>query len=156
MENLTYELAFHLVQTLDEEAIQAETKLIEDLIGQHGGFVLHSKKPEKRHLSYPIRHQIYAFFGFIDFTISSDKIKKITDQLKLDKNVLRSMIVKKSQKSSTGSMTNNSNSEDKEISTKSTSKPRVTRARKQKTEKSESGEKIDIALDSALNKIDNI
>lgn len=156
MENLTYELAFHLIQTLDEEAIQAETKLIEDLIGQHGGFVLHSKKPEKRHLSYPIRHQIYAFFGFIDFTVSADKIKRITDQLKLDKNVLRSMIVKKSQKSSTGSLTNSGNSEDKETSIKSAPKPRTTRARKPKTEKSESGEKIDIALDSALNKIDNI
>lgn len=153
MENTTYELAFHLIQTLDEEAIQAVTKSIEDLIGQNGGFVLHSKKPEKRHLSYPIRHQSYAFFGFIDFTVSADKIKKINDQLKLDKNILRSMTIKKPLKATSNSGT--SQSENIETKTKE-SKPKTTRTRKPKTEKSESGEKIDIALDNALDKIDTI
>lgn len=153
MENLKYELAFHLVQTLNDEAIQAEIKTIEDLIGQYGGFILHSKMPEKRHLSYPIRHQSYAFFGFIDFTVSSDKISKLTEQLKLDKNILRSMIVKKSQNSSQAS---SNKSEESMIVDKKEAKAKTTRTRKPKTEKPESTEKIDLDLNKALDKIDNI
>ncbi len=148
MENLTYELAYHLIPKLDDAVIQAESKAIEDLIGQYGGFVLHSKKVEKKHLSYPIRHETTAYFGVIDFTVSPEKLIKINDSLKLNNHVLRSLIIKKIRPKI------QIEEPAKEEASNEAPKAKTTRGRKTKTIDPETSGKIDAALDTALEKID--
>ena len=90
-----YELAFHIIPDLEEAAVTARAQDIESLITQTGGSVVASRAPKKIHLSYPISHQHYAFFGVVDFNAETEMITGLNAQLKLQDGVLRFLIIKK-------------------------------------------------------------
>ncbi len=91
----TYELAYHLNPNLEEAMIAKNTQELEQLISQYGGYVVSAQKPEKTHLSYPIKHLHYAYFGTFYFTLTPDKLEKINAHIKLDNNIVRYMIINK-------------------------------------------------------------
>lgn len=90
-----YELAFHLLPEIDGDEVMTKTKEVEDIIVQNGGSILRSQEAKRKHLSYPIRQKHYALFGFFDFTAPADAIEKINDQMKLQGDVLRYVVIKK-------------------------------------------------------------
>lgn len=96
MEQQNYELAFHLSPNLEETKIQEIKQELEKNITSRNGVVLFSREPEKIHLSYPINHNNYAHFGYIQFTLETPKetLKEINDKLKLNLDVLRYLVIK--------------------------------------------------------------
>jgi ribosomal protein S6 len=91
----TYELAFHISSALDEAGVQKARQDLEHSITSRGGVILYSKDPEKIRLAYPIKHQLNAFFGFFNFNLEElDSVNKIRDDLRLNHDVLRFIILK--------------------------------------------------------------
>ena len=95
-EQQNYELAFHLNPNLEETKVQETKQALEKSITGRNGNVLFYKEPEKIHLSYPIDKNDYAFFGYIQFTVENPEevLKELNDELKLNNDILRSLIVK--------------------------------------------------------------
>src|SRR3989344_2060848 len=89
-----YELGFHLLPETEEGKLAEKTQVIEGIITKLGGTVTNSRQPKKQHLSYPIDHKKYSYFGVVNFKLPSDGIDQLRDNLKLDEAVLRSLILK--------------------------------------------------------------
>lgn len=95
LENRNYELAYHLNSDIEEADVRKSTQELEDIVSQNSATILVSKEAQKKHLSYPIKHKHYSYFGCIDFSAPPEKIEKINAQMKLQHNVLRYMITEK-------------------------------------------------------------
>ncbi len=111
-EQQNYELAFHLNPNLEEAKVQEIKQALEKGITGRNGNVLFSREPEKMRLSYPIKDSDHAFFGYIQFTVENatefldplkqgqettprkEALKEINDELKLNNEVLRYLIIK--------------------------------------------------------------
>ena len=91
-----YELAFHISSNLDEADVQKTRQEVEKMITSNGGVISFAKDPEKIRLAYPIQHQATAFFGHFNFNLASpeESVVKIRDDLRLNHNVLRFLILK--------------------------------------------------------------
>lgn len=89
-----YELGFHLLPEMEEGQLTAKTQEIEGMITKLGGSVTHSRPLKRQHLSYPIDHKKYAFFGVFNFKLPAEMVDQLRDILKLDEMVLRSLILK--------------------------------------------------------------
>jgi len=90
-----YELAFHITANLDDAEVQKTRQDLEKYITSNGGTVTFTKEPEKGRLAYPILHQTSSFFGFFNFILeSTDGVEKIRDEIRLNNNILRFIIIK--------------------------------------------------------------
>ena len=91
-----YELAFHISSNLDEADVKKTRQELEKTLTSNGGIISFAKDPEKVRLAYPINHQPNAFFGFFNFNLESpeDSVAKIRDDLRLNRNILRFLILK--------------------------------------------------------------
>ena len=90
-----YELAFHIIPNLEEVDVQKTKQELEKIVASHGGAVLFSKDPERARLAYPIKHQTNAYFGYLNFNLESpETVSQIRDELRLNQNVLRFLILK--------------------------------------------------------------
>lgn len=94
---MQYELAYHITPDLEEAAAKTRGQELETLLTQSGGAVVTSREPKKIHLSYPLAHKHYAYFGVMDFSASAEAIENINAQMKLQEGILRFMVVKKPQ-----------------------------------------------------------
>ncbi len=90
-----YELAYHITPDMEESAVPARVQELEAIVAQNGGAVSASREAKKIHLSYPLEHKHYAYFGVVDFQADTDSIESLNAQLKLQEGILRFMIVKK-------------------------------------------------------------
>lgn len=81
-----YEIAYLLT------APEAEQEVV-GLLKQNGAEISHQKAPASIPLAYQIKRHATAYFGFCYFTALSSAIKPISDALKLQKGVLRSLII---------------------------------------------------------------
>ncbi|MEX2052971.1 MAG: 30S ribosomal protein S6 [Candidatus Paceibacterota bacterium] len=95
LQTTTYELAYHLTPDLEESDVVSHAQEISNAIAQNGGTVVSSQEPKKIHLSYPIDHKDYGYFGLFDFTSGADTIEKLNAQMKLQNNLLRFILIKK-------------------------------------------------------------
>lgn len=89
-----YELGFHLLPELEEEESGKKFREVEASVTQLGGTILASREPKKQHLSYPIDHKKYSFFGVINFKSPTGAIAPLEAQLKLNDAVLRFLVLK--------------------------------------------------------------
>lgn len=89
-----YELGFHLLPELEEGQLTAKTQEIEEMITKLGGSIAHSRSLKRQHLSYPIEHKKYSFFGVFNFKLPAEAADQLRDTLKLDEAILRSLILK--------------------------------------------------------------
>ncbi len=94
IESKTYELGYHLNLSLEEAGVKSNADEISDLIVQNGGSIVKFNEPKKIHLSYPLKHKSYAYFGVIYFKAPAESIEKINAQMKLQNNVLRYLLTK--------------------------------------------------------------
>jgi len=94
-DKVIYELAFHLNPDLEETQVQQLAQTIESYITSAGGIISFKKDPEKIRLSYPIKHQKAAYFGYSHFTLESkDKLTEIDEQMRLNNYISRYLLVK--------------------------------------------------------------
>lgn len=93
--NQYYELAFHITANLEEADVQKTSQDLEKIITSNGGIVSYAKNPEKTRLAYPIKHQTNAYFGYLNFNLeSSETVNQIRDELRLNQNLLRFLILR--------------------------------------------------------------
>jgi len=89
-----YELGYLLDLKLGEDATEKEASRVEETIIKNGGVIVERTLPKKRRLSYRIKHNGYAFFGVVIYSIvDSESAKKIERELKLDKNIIRYILL---------------------------------------------------------------
>lgn len=92
---IVYELAFHLNPDLEESQIKQLSQNIEQNITSNGGVISFRKQPEKVRLSYPIKNKRIASFGYYYFNLEApEKLTEIEEQVKLNNDVMRYLIVK--------------------------------------------------------------
>lgn len=97
-----YELAFQISSNLEEADVQKTRQDLEKAVISHGGIVSFAKEPERVRLAYPIKHQTNAFFGYLNFNLESgEAVHQIRDELRLNSNVLRFLILKQEEESKT-------------------------------------------------------
>jgi len=93
--NRNYEFAYHLNSDIEETDVRKNAQELENIMAQNGADVLISREPKRKHLSYPIKHKNYSYFGQIDFSVLPEKIEKINAQMKLQSNVMRYLVTEK-------------------------------------------------------------
>ena len=98
-----YELAFHINPNLDESKIAQISNELKDQLTNHGGMITFTHEPERRKLSYPVRGNEQAYFGYVQFnTENTDRSEEdhqspltaVEDYVKLNPDVIRSMIIR--------------------------------------------------------------
>ena len=99
-ETKVYEIGFHIVPTVAEDAVPTEFEAIKGLITKEGGEIIAEGAPELRNLAYQISKTVKAiksnytkaYFAWVKFTLSPEAINKI--KLALDESpvILRHLI----------------------------------------------------------------
>ncbi|MEK7506495.1 MAG: 30S ribosomal protein S6 [Patescibacteria group bacterium] len=92
-----YELAYHLNPDIEETEIKTRAEELEAVITQSGALILTVREPKRKHLSYPLHHKKYAYFGVLDFSAGPETLEKINVQLKFQNSLLRYLLIKKEQ-----------------------------------------------------------
>ena len=89
-----YELAYHLNSDIEETTVLARSAELAKLLTASGAVVLSDHEAKHKHLSYPIQHKHYAYFGSFELTASPEALEKINAQLKLQPQVLRYLLLR--------------------------------------------------------------
>lgn len=90
-----YELAYHLDPKLEESAALEMRQELEQLLASKGASLVFTREPEKTKLSYEINHQRSSYFGYFHFSITDkEQLAIIDEQLRLNKKIIRSIILK--------------------------------------------------------------
>jgi len=84
------------MQTLEEAKITEVRQNIESQITSKGGAIAYSKEPERTRLSYQIKHQTHAYFGYIHFNLPNpeESLPELNEYLKLNGDILRYLLLK--------------------------------------------------------------
>ena len=85
-DNKKYEIGF----LAKEEGFK--DKLVK-LVGDFGGEIIDNGGLSRIKLAYPIKKETSAFFGYFYFSCQSEIIKKISENLKLNSEILRHIII---------------------------------------------------------------
>jgi small subunit ribosomal protein S6 len=101
MESRVYEISFIFDNKLDEETALKKAEQLKQSIATLGGSFISEEAPYMRELAYEmirVQNNINvrfneAYFGWIKFEISADKIKDLDKSMKLDEEVVRYLIV---------------------------------------------------------------
>ncbi|MFH1291682.1 MAG: 30S ribosomal protein S6 [bacterium] len=86
-----YELLLTLPGTLDDNQVQEELDKVTGLIKEYTQ-ELKTKPLGKMRLAYPVRQIRYGYFYTVIFEVEPDKVQEISNKLRLNKVLLRSII----------------------------------------------------------------
>ncbi|MFA6353822.1 MAG: 30S ribosomal protein S6 [Candidatus Paceibacterota bacterium] len=97
-----YELGYLLMPTLGELDVPVTVGNLKELISSLDGITISDEMPKMLNLAYPmvkvvanVRNKFKtAYFGWVKFTMDSDKILKLKKRLDLDPNFVRFLILK--------------------------------------------------------------
>ncbi len=101
-EGRIYEVGYLLTPAIDDAEIPAEYTNLKDLVSSLGGEIISDEMPRKIDLAYTIskviqniRHKFdSAHFGWIKFTMDTDKVNELKKKLDLDPKIIRHLIIK--------------------------------------------------------------
>ncbi len=94
-ESRNYEFAYHITTELDEAKVPLVQQEVEALIQKHGGVITFSQQPERKKLSYLIKHQRQSFFAWVQFTAETGELLPELDEwARLHTEVLRHVVLK--------------------------------------------------------------
>lgn len=96
-----YEIGFHIVPTVAEDAVPAEFEAIKDLVKKEGGEIISEGSPVLMNLAYDISKTVKAvktkhskaYFAWVKFTLTPDAIAKIKTALDASATILRYLII---------------------------------------------------------------
>lgn len=97
-----YELGYLLVPTIPEEDVSVVFGNLKELVSSLGGIAISDEMPKIINLAYSmvkvitnIRNKFNtAYFGWVKFTMDSDKVLELKKKLDLDPNFIRFLILK--------------------------------------------------------------
>lgn len=94
-ESRNYEFAYHITTVMDEAKVPAIQQEVEALIAKRGGFITFSQQPERKKLSYPIKHQHQSFFAWVQFAAhDGELLPELDEWARLHPEVLRHVVLK--------------------------------------------------------------
>ena len=101
-QNKIYEIGFHLIPTIAEEALPEEVSKIKSVIEEGKGSVIADDFPKLRQLAYAIDKVIgttkhvfdKAYFGWIKFEATPECAQAVQTVVEQNDNTLRSLLVK--------------------------------------------------------------
>ncbi|PIQ68314.1 MAG: hypothetical protein COV91_04810 [Candidatus Taylorbacteria bacterium CG11_big_fil_rev_8_21_14_0_20_46_11] len=101
-ENRIYEVGYLLVGSLAENDVPREVTVIKDILEKEGAVVFAEEFPKMRPLTYKMKKSISgayqtfenAYFGWMKFEVTGDKVKVIEEELKRDVAILRYLLIK--------------------------------------------------------------
>ena len=88
-----YEVMF-IVNTANEEVIQAAVKLVQDTITRIGGTVVKVDEWGRRHLAYEVKHQNEGYYVVVEFEADPAQITELDRIIKIHEEIIRHIIVK--------------------------------------------------------------
>ncbi len=96
-----YELGFHLVPTIAEDAVEKEFDLIKAMISKEGGEFVSEGKPELINLTYAMSKVVKAiksnyskaYFAWVKFEVVPEAVEAIKKDLDASATVLRYLLV---------------------------------------------------------------
>ena len=96
-----YEIGYHLVPTLTEEAVAAAVKDITELLKKNGAETVGDRFPVKIPLAYTIQKRVSAkilrfneaYFGWVAFEMPRDAVAVVTAALDAHPSMLRYIVV---------------------------------------------------------------
>jgi ribosomal protein S6 len=97
-----YEVAFHLVPTLEEANVSEVVEKIRGVLAQAGAEVIKDQFPQKMALAYAIERSAagkrekysQAYFGFIKFAAPREAVAALEAVLRGTKDILRYLLIK--------------------------------------------------------------
>jgi len=91
----TYQLTYLIASAVTSDQAQILSNEFENFIQDEGGIIIKSEKNGLQTLAFPIKKQSSGYFFTLESQLQEDKIKKIEENFKKDKNILRHIIVVK-------------------------------------------------------------
>lgn len=101
-EKNVYELGYLLIPVIAPEKIADEVNLVRSAIESNGGLVLFEEGAKERKLAYEMSHNVTggkknkyddAYFGWMKFSLSSDAVKKMEEDLRKNPSMLRYLVI---------------------------------------------------------------
>jgi ribosomal protein S6 len=89
----SYEFSFLLNGELSELEANNLASEIQKMFADSGGDIIKEFEISKKKLSYPIKKQHLAYFGYFHFNQEPDKIEKLKENLKYKEGILRTLII---------------------------------------------------------------
>lgn len=97
-----YEVGYLLAPAIPEEDLSVIYGNLKELVASFDGALISDEMPKILTLAYPmvkvianLRHKFKtAYFGWIKFTMDSDKVLELKKRLDLDSNIVRFLILK--------------------------------------------------------------
>ncbi len=98
----SYELAFHVLPTVAEGEVEGVFSSVVALVTKYGGEITTQEAAQRVELSYPIVKKIEgknrkfssAYFGWVRFTIDTANIESLTEEIEVEKTLLRTLLVR--------------------------------------------------------------
>ncbi len=90
-----YEMLYIISNKYTEEETKTISKKIKEMLEKEGGKITYEEEWGKRKLAYPIEHFNYGYYNLVEFDLEAKKIEKINNAMRIMKEVLRHVIVKK-------------------------------------------------------------
>ncbi len=90
-----YEITYLIDPSLSNKEAESCQEKIKEIIKKSKGEPEKEQFPTKKTLAYPIKKNREAYLACIDFKISEEGVKKVTEKVKEEKAVLRYLLVKK-------------------------------------------------------------
>ncbi len=151
-----YDLTFIIKPELKESEILPIIEKIKNWLKQYKGQITNKKTELNRKLAYPIKKYQTGHYVILDIEAPKEKINDLDRLLKMEENILRHLITKKSeikeQKTTVEQKPKISKKKKKQI--KKTAKVEKEKTKKEKTKKETSQEKIKLdELDKKLEEI---
>jgi ribosomal protein S6 len=95
VEPRNYEFACHITTQIDEAKVPAVWAEVEALISKNGGVITFAQQPERKRLSYPIKHQNQSFFAWVQFTTDREELlHELEEWARLHPEVFRHIVLK--------------------------------------------------------------
>lgn len=96
-----YELGYHITTNVEEGRAEKVKDELEKLVTDSGGAITISQTPELKRLSYSIKHQRQAFFGWMQFSLPDSEegdtgamLSALDEQLRLSNELLRYVVLR--------------------------------------------------------------
>ena len=90
-----YEILYIVKPDLDEEAVAAASKSVEDLISGFGGTVQKTDQWGRRKLAYEVQHLREGYYVLTDFQFDTDRVPDLEGQLRISETVFRYLVTRK-------------------------------------------------------------
>ena len=94
----TYELLTVFKRNLDAEEVDKQLSALNELIVGFEGKIESTEKTGRKKLAYDIQNFRDGFFVTLNVALPADKVAELKRQLKLNDNVLRTMLLELSNK----------------------------------------------------------